>query len=80
MDVIFALVLATATPGGGFPVYGDALTEIVNAHEPRLRIQLKNTRSPPAHSPSRARRFASSPRPDLIHPRVRRYLAEAGLR
>jgi TRAP transporter TAXI family solute receptor len=44
MDVIFALVLATATPGGGFPVYGDAFAEIVNAQEPRLRIQPKNTK------------------------------------
>ena len=44
MDAIFALVLATATPGGGFPVYGDAFAEIVNAQEPRLRIQPKNTK------------------------------------
>ena len=44
MDVIFAVVLATATPGGGFPVYGDAFTEIVNAQEPRLRLQPKNTK------------------------------------
>jgi TRAP transporter TAXI family solute receptor len=44
MDVIFALVLATATPGGGFPVYGDAFAEVVNAHEPRLRVQPKNTK------------------------------------
>jgi uncharacterized protein len=44
MDVIFALVLATATPGGGFPVYGDAFAEMVNAQEPRLRIQPKNTK------------------------------------
>src|SRR3954452_4614964 len=44
MDVIFALVLATATPGGGFPVFGDAFAEMVNAQEPRLRIQAKNTK------------------------------------
>ncbi len=44
MDVIFALVLATATPGGGFPVFGDAFAEMVNAQEPRLRIQPKNTK------------------------------------
>ena len=35
MDMIFALVLATATPGGGFPVYGDAFADMVNAQEPR---------------------------------------------
>ena len=44
MDVIFALVLATATPGGGFPVYGDAVADMVNAQEPRLRIQPRNTK------------------------------------
>lgn len=44
MDMIFALVLATATPGGGFPVYGEAFADIVNAQEPRLRIQSKNTK------------------------------------
>src|SRR3954463_13238187 len=44
MDVIFALVLATATPGGGFPVFGDAFADMVNAQEPRLRIQPKNTK------------------------------------
>jgi TRAP transporter TAXI family solute receptor len=44
MDVIFALVLATATPGGGFPVYGDAFADMVIAQEPRLRIQTKNTK------------------------------------
>src|SRR4051812_3460910 len=38
------LVLATATPGGGFPVYGDAFSEMVNAQEPKLRIQPKNTK------------------------------------
>jgi len=44
MDVIFALVLATATPGGGFPVYGEAFADMVNAHEPRLRVEPRNTK------------------------------------
>ena len=44
MDLIFALVLGTATPGGGFPVYGDAFAEVVNAQEPRIRVQPKNTK------------------------------------
>jgi uncharacterized protein len=44
MELIFALVLGTATPGGGFPVYGDAFADMVNAQEPRLRIQPKNTK------------------------------------
>ena len=44
MDMIFALVLATATPGGGFPVYGDAFADMVNAQEPRIRVQPRNTK------------------------------------
>jgi TRAP transporter TAXI family solute receptor len=44
MEVIFTLILATATPGGGFPVYGDAFTETVNAAEPKLRIEPRNTK------------------------------------
>ena len=44
MEIIFGLVLATATPGGGFPVYGDAFADMVNAQEPRLRIQPRNTK------------------------------------
>jgi uncharacterized protein len=44
VELIFALVLGTATPGGGFPVYGDAFAEIVNAHEPKLRITPRNTK------------------------------------
>ena len=38
------LVLGTATPGGGFPLYGDAFAEMVNAQEPRLRVQPRNTK------------------------------------
>ena len=40
----FSLILGTATPGGGFPVYGAAFTEVLNAAEPRLRIEARNTR------------------------------------
>ena len=40
----FSLVLGTATPGGGFPVYGAAFTEVLNAHEQRLRIEARNTK------------------------------------
>ena len=42
--VIFSLILGTATPGGGFPVYGDAFAEMVNAQEPALRLQTRNTK------------------------------------
>ena len=44
MDLIFALVLGTATPGGGFPVYGEAFAAMVNAQEPKLRIEPRNTK------------------------------------
>lgn len=40
----FSLVLGTATPGGGFPVYGAAFTGVLNAQEPRLRIGTRNTK------------------------------------
>ena len=36
--------LGTATPGGGFPLYGDALAEIVNAADPTLAILPRNTK------------------------------------
>jgi TRAP transporter TAXI family solute receptor len=38
------LILATATPGGGFPVFGEAFAAMVNAQEPALRIEPKNTK------------------------------------
>jgi uncharacterized protein len=43
-ELLFTLILGTATPGGGFPVYGDAFAEIINAQERRLRIQTRNTK------------------------------------
>ena len=38
------VILGTATPGGGFPVYGDAVVGIVNAADPSLLLQPKNTK------------------------------------
>jgi TRAP transporter TAXI family solute receptor len=38
------IVLGTATPGGGFPLYGDAFAEVVNAQEPALQVQPRNTK------------------------------------
>jgi TRAP transporter TAXI family solute receptor len=43
-ETIIALVLATATPGGGFPVFGAAFSEMVNAQEPRIRVEPRNTK------------------------------------
>jgi TRAP transporter TAXI family solute receptor len=39
-----AVSLGTATPGGGFPVYGAAFAETVNAMDPTLSIQPRNTK------------------------------------
>ena len=36
--------LGTATPGGGFPVYGNAFAEIMNAADPTLSIEPRNTK------------------------------------
>jgi len=41
---VSSLILGTATPGGGFPVYGAAFTEVINAQEQRLRIETRNTK------------------------------------
>jgi len=38
------LTLGTATPGGGFPVYGDAVVAVVNAADASLSLQPKNTK------------------------------------
>jgi len=35
--------LATATPGGGFPLYGGAVAEVINAEDPTLDVQPRNT-------------------------------------
>ena len=36
--------LGTATPGGGFPLYGNAFAEIINAADPALSIAPRNTK------------------------------------
>ena len=43
-ETLFVIVLGTATPGGGFPVYGAAFADMVNAQEPKLRIETRNTK------------------------------------
>jgi uncharacterized protein len=39
-----AISLGTATPGGGFPVYGNAFAEVMNAADPQLAIEPRNTK------------------------------------
>lgn len=43
-ETLIILVLGTATPGGGFPLYGAAFAEMVNAQEPRIRVEPRNTK------------------------------------
>ena len=43
-EAIIVLILGTATPGGGFPLYGAAFSEMVNAQEPRVRVEPRNTK------------------------------------
>jgi TRAP transporter TAXI family solute receptor len=38
------VTLGTATPGGGFPVYGDAFIAALKAHDPALEIAAVNTK------------------------------------
>ncbi len=38
------IVLATATPGGGFPLYGGVFAEVINAVDPSLRVECRNTK------------------------------------
>jgi uncharacterized protein len=38
------VILGTATPGGGFPFYGDAFAETVNETDPSLVIEPRNTK------------------------------------
>lgn len=37
------VVLATATPGGGFPLFGDSAAEVMNATDPTLRVETRST-------------------------------------
>src|SRR5215510_11924958 len=36
--------LGTATPGGGFPLYGGAFAQVMNAADPTLAIEPRNTK------------------------------------
>src|ERR1700709_1269296 len=39
-----AISLGTATPGGGFPLYGGAFAEVMNEADPTLSIEPRNTK------------------------------------
>ncbi len=38
------IILGTATPGGGFPLFGDALAAAVNETDPTIHIDTRNTK------------------------------------
>ncbi len=38
------VILGTATPGGGFPIYGAVLARAINQMEPSLEVRTKNTK------------------------------------
>jgi TRAP transporter TAXI family solute receptor len=38
------VTLGTATPGGGFPVYGQAIAETINGIDPSLEVKTRNTK------------------------------------
>jgi uncharacterized protein len=38
------IILATATPGGGFPLYGGVVAEVINAVDPSLGVECRNTK------------------------------------
>jgi uncharacterized protein len=39
-----SVILGTATPGGGFPLYGDAVAAVVNDIDPSLAVEPRNTK------------------------------------
>jgi TRAP transporter TAXI family solute receptor len=39
-----AIILATATPGGGFPLYGGVVAEVINAIDPSFQVECRNTK------------------------------------
>jgi uncharacterized protein len=42
--ILLTVILGTATPGGGFPVYGDAVAATINESDPSLDVRPRNTK------------------------------------
>jgi uncharacterized protein len=45
------VTLATATPGGGFPLYGGVVAEVINGIDPALDVQCRNTKGSTENMP-----------------------------
>ena len=59
------VTLATATPGGGFPLYGGVVAEVINAVDPSLGVECRNTKGSTENVPllePRARSISVSSR------------------
>jgi TRAP transporter TAXI family solute receptor len=50
-STITRITLATATPGGGFPLYGGAVAEVINTTDPTLRVECRNTKGSTENMP-----------------------------
>ena len=65
------VILGTATPGGGFPVYGQAVSESINAVDTTLDVRPQNTAGSsaaiarPSRQPKRSRPRRRAARPAL---------------
>jgi hypothetical protein len=44
MAAITTITLATATPGGGFPLYGGVVADVVDEVDPSLHVECRNTK------------------------------------
>src|SRR5215469_4099969 len=44
MPISTTVTLATATPGGGFPLYGGVVAEVIGMVDPSLAVDCRNTK------------------------------------
>lgn len=79
------LTLGTATPGGSFAAYGQALAQAVSESDPLLKIELRATKGSAENVPLlEAGKLdlalvATMPRDGVLHTGVARYFKEAGV-
>jgi hypothetical protein len=71
------LTLGTATPGGGFPVYGEAFAKIVNGAGTSLTIEPRNTKGSTENIPL-LERASSISRWSLANPHLKLWQVSIG--